>query len=240
MDPDKPGAPDEPDDPPVVYPPQPPVEELPDEDAPLAGLPELEPVYTPEDFRDVAPETAYFSEISRIMGLGLMGGTGDGLFAPDAPLTRAMAAAILYRMHGASGTGNVTDFTDIPDGSYFADAVAWAAGAGMVSGIDSAHFAPYRPITRQDLLVMLWRYAAALGLDTSVEGEALPERFTDLGLIDAWAEDAVTWAFKNGLIAGRSETKLDPRGRSSRAETCVILTRFLELEPPAGDDGSDE
>ncbi len=96
-----------------------------------------------------------------------MGGTGAGLFAPEAELTRAMFAQILFNACGAdANTGTQSTYTDVPEDAWYCEAVGWAGSAGLIQGYGDGAFGPEAPVTRQDLAVMLWRLAGYQGRDT--------------------------------------------------------------------------
>ena len=147
------------------------------------------------------------------------------VFDMDSNITRGAMAQILFNLsQGQKGMGNT--FADAQD-DWYTDAVAWAAGAGVVNGYSDTAFGPNDAITRQQLATMLYRYAGLLALDTAAEADL--STFVDGDMVDDWASDAVTWAVAKGLIQGKGANNLDPFASASRAETAVVLSRFLEL-----------
>ena len=155
---------------------------------------------------------------------GLMIGVGDGEFAPNLGMTRAMFAAVLYRLEDASAAGTCP-FEDVPADAWYRDAVVWAAQAGIVMG-DGSGFAPDAEITREQIAVMLRRYASYLGMD--VTGTADLSDYPDGGETSLWAKDAVGWAMKTGLMQGKKGGQLDPGGSATRAEVATLLQRLIE------------
>ena len=154
-----------------------------------------------------------------------MSGTSDTLFAPDQNLSRAMIAQILYSLEGSpASTGNV--FTDVKAGQWYAKAVNWAAENGLVSGYGEGLFGPNDNITREQLAVMLYRYAAFKQYDTSKANDL--KAFADASQVSSWALDAMKWANAEGLISGKDGARLDPAGDTTRAETATVLMRFCE------------
>ncbi len=156
---------------------------------------------------------------------GLMTGVGGGEFAPDLTMTRAMFAAVLFRLEDASAEG-ANAFADVAEDAWYRDAVVWAAGAGIVKGKGSG-FDPGGEITREEMAVMLCRYAAYLGMDTSASGDL--SAFSDGALTHGWAKDGMLLAVKNGLVNGKGAGILDPCGSASRAEVAAILQRMIGL-----------
>ena len=119
-------------------------------------------------------------------------------------------------------------FQDVAAGQWYTDAVAWAASEGIVNGVgDGSAFAPNDTITREQMAVMLYRYAQYKGYDVSQGGMAAQE-YSDYGQVASWAQQAMQWAVSAGLITGTSDTTLSPQGSASRAEIATILMRFCE------------
>ena len=177
-------------------------------------------------FPDVAPGSWYAGAVQYVCANGLMEGTGNGLFQPDAVTSRAMIVTILYRLAGAPQTGSAA-FPDVAPGSWYADAVAWASASGIVTGYGSGLFGPNDPITREQLAVMLCRFAQSQGVDTAQGGMAL-RAFADAGDVSAFAREAMGWAVSAGLLTGKDGGRLDPQGSATRAEAAAILMRYCQ------------
>lgn len=180
-----------------------------------------------EPFSDVKQGDWYYDAVHEVYKAGLMNGVGEKQFAPNAKLTRAMLAVILYRLDGGQKTAESPDFTDVATGSWYEDAVNWCAANGIAAGYGNSVFGTEDPITRQQLAAILHRYARYKGFDVSANSASLPG-FDDCSNIASWAIDAVTWAYSWGIMTGR-ESKLDPTGTASRAEIAVMLTRFMAV-----------
>lgn len=155
----------------------------------------------------------------------LFNGVAEGIFAPDAPMSRAMLATVLYRLEGAAANGG-SPFADVAEGTWYTDAVLWASAENIVSGTGDG-FAPDRDITRQELVTMLYRYAKSIGLDTG--SMAKLDDYTDGGGVADWAGDAMSWAVGNGLVSGRTSTTLAPSGTATRAEVAAVMQRLVAL-----------
>ncbi len=152
----------------------------------------------------------------------------NALFAPEREMTRSMLAAVLFRLDGERSGNVFAAFTDVADGQWYTQAVAWAAESGVVEGCGDGTFAPERNITREQLCVMLCRYAAGKGLDMTADG-SLTDGFADGADVSDWAARSVNWAIATGLVRGQDGNRLAPQATATRAEVAVILQRFVEL-----------
>ena len=180
---------------------------------------------TEGQFVDVAEDAWYGDAVAYVAEKGIMNGTGETTFGPDAKLTRAMMVQVLYNLEGRPEAGE-TAFADVADGQWYSDAVAWAAANGIVNGVSDTQFAPDANVTREQMAAILYRYAAYKGCDLSATNDL--SGYTDAGQIGAYALEAMQWANGAQLISGSSQTTLNPLGEASRAEVAAILMRFVE------------
>ena len=176
-------------------------------------------------FADVTPASWYHDAVQYVYENGMMNGTSDTLFSPDATVTRAMIVTILHRLENAPASA-ASGFTDVAAGMYYADAVDWAAANGIVNGVSETRFAPDDPIIREQLAAILYRYAQFKGY--AVTASADLSAYTDAAQISAYAAAAMQWANENGLITGNTGTTLNPKGHATRAEAATILMRFCQ------------
>lgn len=165
-------------------------------------------------------------DIVKAYNAGLVKGTTDTTFSPDATVTRAMFVTLLYRLEGEPAVSGETPFTDVADGAYYEDAVAWAYSTQVVKGTSETAFSPDDVITREQLVTMLYRYAEYTGHDTSSRDSLTA--FSDASDVSAWALDAVQWAVAEGIIQGYNGI-LSPAGNSTRAQATTILVRYAGL-----------
>lgn len=177
------------------------------------------------------PETSgwRYEAVAYVKEKGIMNGiSGTSRFAPDEPLTRAMFAAIIYRMEGSPAASYAAKFPDVPDGNYFSVPIVWANQAGMINGhSNTGLFGTFENITREDMVTIMYRYAKYKNLDLSGAGSL--GVFSDQDQISGYAREALAWAVGNGIINGRSGTGLvDPRGNASRVECAAIIQRFMK------------
>ena len=179
-----------------------------------------EAVYT-----DVAAETWYTESAEFCFNAGLMNGVGNGKFAPNETMTRAMLVQVLYNLSGSKCESH--GFTDVPEKAWYADAVNWAAANGIVMGVSETEFGPNRPVTREQTMTILQRYAGGF---TDVTGdETALDGFEDASRVSAYAVDPMRWAVSKGLIQGVTDTQLSPQGKTTRAQIATILMRFVKL-----------
>lgn len=162
--------------------------------------------------------------IETVAGKGWISGTPDGRFAPAEPVSRAMLTSILYRIEGEP-QAKAASFPDIPAGCYYEKAAGWAAENSIVNGYVNGTFSPDDSVTREQLAVILYRYAQFKGRDVSAKGSL--DGFTDAAQVHGFAQDAMQWAVAEKLITGVSDTTLAPRSTAARAEIAVILNRLL-------------
>jgi len=151
----------------------------------------------------------------------IMTGTTTTTFAPNAPLTRAQLATILWRMDGSPAVTYRPIFRDVAPDRWYSSAVIWAFDRGIVTGTGPGSFAPGDNITREQFATMLHRYAQP-HYWVSVQ-----MTFPDADQISRWAWDAVHWAVANNIIRG-TNGMLNARGTASRAEVATMLVRYMD------------
>lgn len=163
--------------------------------------------------------------ISYMSDLGFMKGTDENNFSPETKLSRGMFITVLYRIAGEPKADKQI-FSDVNNDDYFAPAVAWASENKLVSGVSENEFAPNLNISREELAVILYRYAQYMNLDITCKSEL--DKFQDGIEVSVWADDALSWAINCGLIKGRSETILAPKENTTRAEAAEVFVRYIE------------
>ena len=163
-------------------------------------------------FSDVADNAWYASAVNYAVDKGLMNGTGEGKFSPEADTTRGMIVTILARLDGKNTSGT----------PWYQAGQRWAMEYEISDGTNMTG-----AITREQLVTMLFRYAVKNGLEAVTLSENLTQ-FTDASDISAWAIYAMQWAVGQGLIQG-SNGQLRPQANASRAEVATILMRFCKV-----------
>ena len=180
----------------------------------------------PHPFTDVPSDSWYGSAVQYAYDHSLMNGTGSETFSPDSPTTRAMAVTLLYRTEG-SPTVSDHSFSDIPQDAYYENAVAWAQGSGIVTGVTADRFAPDLPITREQLVTILYRYALYKGLST--EYQSTLDTFDDATSVSPYAQKALDWALDVDLVRGTGKNLLSPQGTATRAQIALIISRMNKI-----------
>lgn len=183
-------------------------------------------------YQDISRDAWYFEAVSEATDRGLFQGTSETTFEPESTMNRAMLATVIYRMAGSPAGAAKAPFTDVAAADWFADAVAWAYENGVVKGMSATSFAPLQEITREQLAVMLLRYADLCGYDISARASL--KDFADAAKVSDYAADAMQWAVANGILNGTDGKRLDPAGSATRAQCAAMLVRFLDkFEAPA-------
>lgn len=177
-------------------------------------------------FVDVDTKQWYHPYVDYAVTHGLFGGTSDHTFEPEAAMTRAMLVTVLWRYEGQpKGYKNTFSDVNAKDGSWYIDAVAWAAVNGVVNGVGNGRFDPDGKVTREQMAAILFRYAQKKNIDTSKRGDL--SAFPDMNKISGYAKEAVLWTVGEGIING-SDGKLLPQGNATRAQVATILMRYIE------------
>lgn len=139
-----------------------------------------------------------------------------------------MVATIVHRIAGApDAAGTNMPFRDVPAGAYYEQPVLWAYHAGVVNGCGADTFCPTQAISRQDLTVILYRYACLAGVADAAQSENVLSGFADADAVSDYARAALAWAVENGILYGRNDHRIDPRGTATRAECAALLWRFV-------------
>ena len=177
------------------------------------------------NFTDVPRTEWYYEAVSYVATEGLMNGVSTTQFNPNGTASRAQIVTILWRLAGEPSalTGA---FTDVPAGEYYSTAVAWASRQGIVTGVGNNRFEPNSNITREQLAVILYRYAQDAGYSTTASGSITG--YYDYARVNGYARTALQWAVGTGLITGTSSTTLSPQDTATRAQVATILMRFCE------------
>ena len=177
-------------------------------------------------FSDVTESDWFYDAVTYAYENGLMDGVGAGLFAPNSETTRAQLVTILYRLSGQPAPSGDSGFSDVETGTWYTDAVAWAAQNGIVNGVSDTQFVPGDDITREQLAVILYRYATYQGYDVSQRADL--SGFVDAGTISTYAQEALSWANAQGLVLGFEDDSLRPQGTATRAQIAAVLMRFCQ------------
>lgn len=182
-------------------------------------------------YADVAEDEWYYDAVAYNYYAGTMTGLKPDRFAPAETLVRAQFAAVLHKMNGAVEVEYTDKFSDVKENDWFKDPVLWAAENAIVTGYtDSKEFGPNDVVTREQMATMMYRYAKNYKkYEVSEDGDY--SSFPDAKNVQEFAQDAMKWAVKEGIITGKTingELCLDPQGSANRAECATIIQRFME------------
>ena len=176
-------------------------------------------------FRDV-PEDAWFRDaVAWAVSEGVMNGVSETSFAPDASCTRAMVVTMLWRLEGEPEHGS-DPFDDVAAGSWYEQAVAWAAEQGVVKGFSETAFRPEDSVTREQLAAILYRYAGYKGTAVSPDANILD--YADALDVSDWAVEAMRWAVQEGIVQGVGGNRLAPGSGATRAQIAAMFLRFCQ------------
>lgn len=179
-----------------------------------------------DPFKDTANNAWWHDGIHYCVQQGLMNGVASDQFAPNGTTTRAMIVTILWRMEGSPATSYGMSFTDVPAGQWYTEAIRWAQSTGVVTGYDAKTFGPNDNVTREQLAAILYRYTAHKGGDVSKRSTLA--QFTDVNQISSWALENIQWANAVGMVNGRTDTTIVPKGNATRAEAASMIQRFCQ------------
>lgn len=186
---------------------------------------EEEPQPWNNPFVDVRAGAWYYDAVRYVHEHGLMAGTSAKTFDPNVITTRGMIVTILYRLAGSPDIENRNwgyPYADVDSTAYYGTAVYWARLCGIVAGYSRDLFGPNDPITREQFAVMLYRFAG----QPSAPDPTLT--FSDADQVSGYASDAMRWAVGAGIISGKGNGILDPKGDATRAQAAAMLMRFCQ------------
>ena len=175
-------------------------------------------------FGDVKASDWFAGAVKFVTSRGIFNGTDVG-FEPTAPMNRAMLVTVLQRIAGEQAKGENT-FGDVKADAWYADAVIWASENGIVNGTDKG-FEPDKPVTREQIATMLYRFMQHLGVDVSASKTL--DGFGDGASTSPWAREAMEWAAGVGLFQGDETGKLNPGSQATRAEVATLVERLIGL-----------
>lgn len=166
-------------------------------------------------------ETWYHQAVDYVLQNGLMNGYGHDKFGPDDPLSRAQLTQILFNQASRPVSDSPLPYGDVAEDAWYAQAIRWAASQSVVTGYGNGRFGPNDPVTREQLAVMLWRYS---GQPAAAQKEL---KFADRDKISDYAMEALQWAVEQGIVNGKNDGILDPKGKATRAQAAAMLMRFF-------------
>lgn len=175
---------------------------------------------------DVPIGSWYYEDVKYVTEHDIMTGYGNGYFGPNNMILRAEFAEILYRLSGNRGGSYNGNFVDVASNDWYAEAVGWGYANGIITGYgESGYFLPNAPITREELVTMLFRYAKKCGKDNGARRDL--NTYPDPYSVTEYAKESMSWAVANGIIQGKNGC-LDGSGLSNRAECATMITRYMK------------
>ena len=183
-------------------------------------------------FTDVPPESNWaHAGIDYCVANGIMGGMGDGTFAPTGTTTRAQIVQILYNLEGTPAVSGMTPFTDLT-ANWYKPAILWAYQNNVVAGTSPTTFDPDQPVTREQIAVILTQYMFHVLKMNRTWTPADLSAFPDGAQVSGWAKEAMQDAVALGLINGTKAPDglvyLDPQGSAARQQVATILMNFCQ------------
>jgi hypothetical protein len=191
--------------------------------------------YAATEFSDVPAGSWYHEAVQYAVDHGLFSGTGSSTFSPDQGMTRGMFVTVLGRKSAVDTAAyQGSSFADVDEDAYYAPYVEWAASYGIVSGVTADTFAPEKKITREQIAVMLYRYAQRTGNDDSVTEGAAYDRFIDSGRMSQYAIESLDWAVTHNVLNGMKRPGndyewMEPQKIATRAQVAQIFMNSAEL-----------
>lgn len=177
-------------------------------------------------YNDIAEGDEAYEAALYLKENGIMVGIGDKQFAPNLELSRAMAVTMLYRLAGEPEVDSQNPFTDVAEGAWYTDAVLWAAEKKIVDGYGDGRFGTNDSVTREQMAILLFRYAKAMGCDVSVGEDTNILSYDDAFDVSEWAVPAMQWSCGSGVMSGKTASTLNPKDELTRAEVAQIIMSF--------------
>lgn len=178
-------------------------------------------------FSDVKKKDWYFSSIEYVYRNGYVSGTTVTTFNPNTKVSRGNLVTILWRMAGSPKVNTSNKFSDVKSTDYYYDAVRWGISKGIINGYENGKFGPNNNATREQVATILMNYAKYRNKDISAKTTL--NKFKDSSGVSSYAKNALKWAVEKKVMNGKENgTKLDPKGKSSRAEIAAMITNYCK------------
>jgi hypothetical protein len=189
----------------------------------LSILPIQVMAVTAKPFQDVPQDAWYVPAVNYVVQNQLMNGTAYNLFSPNKQLTRAQMVQILYNKEGRPEVAS-DSFSDVNREDWYYSAVNWAADNKIVNGVGNGKFSPNSPITREQMVRILYTYAAYIAYDT--EDTADLSQYSDFEKVSEYAYRPMQWAVCEKIVSGVAADTLAPKNTATRAQAAQILMKF--------------
>lgn len=176
-------------------------------------------------FEDVHESAWYYQDVKYVSENNLMQGTSEGVFSPNAPVSRAMLCTVLWRFAGEP-IPTTSHFSDLEKGSWYYNAVNWMASKALIDGVGDWKFAPNNSITREQLAKILYNFSDYMKFNRT-NRSSIYQQFTDGEKVSDYGIVGMEWCLSNGFIKGVTEKTLEPQATTTRAQLAAILHRFI-------------
>lgn len=181
----------------------------------------------PLPFTDVPFGSSGYNAVGYVYESNLMQGKSAATFAPSDAITRGQLATVLWRLE-QEPVVNYILFRDVPQDTYYAEAIRWASSEKIVDGYTDGTFRPDAPLSRQQFITILWRYAKHRGMDVSVGEDTNILSYNDAFHISEYAIPAFQWACGAGVLCGHEWGDLHPAAVTPRVDAARMLTNLLK------------
>ena len=174
----------------------------------------------------------FYSSVSYVYQNGLFSGMDAATFGPNLSMDRSMLVTVLYRLAGSPAdqlASASASFSDVRDKDWFAPYVRWAASQGISAGTGDGLFSPGQPVTRQQVMVLLYNFGTRyMGLNLYQRADL--SGYADVSRVDGWGEEAMQWAVGAGILSSTTPGALvlEPQSSATRAQVAVLLEKFAE------------
>ena len=179
-------------------------------------------------FNNVSDDSYFYDVVQFALENDLMDGRTEANFAPDEPISRAIAVATLYRLAEEPDATFEQVFDDVSEDDWFGDAVVWAYQNAIIQRRDDAYFEPDEEITRAQFFMMLYRFAELMEHNVEIPA-SFDVDFSDIDFLSDWVAEELRWAIYKGLISDAEDEMLGTGVTVARAECAVILYRFTTM-----------
>lgn len=178
-----------------------------------------------KDFTDNPVTYWAHNDIDSVIALSLFKGTSGTTFGPDIVMSRCMLITVLYRLEGSPDvTGYENRFTDVDADGYYYNALLWGSHNNISNGYSDGRFAPDDPLTREQLVTFLHRYANYKGYNTDVYTDI--GGYSDAAEVSPFARESMCWAIGAGIVNGTGNNTLSPQDSALRAQVAAMFNRF--------------
>lgn len=178
-----------------------------------------------KDFTDNPVTYWAHNDIDSVIALRLFKGTSGTTFGPDIVMSRCMLITVLYRLEGSPNvTGYENRFTDVDADGYYYNALLWGSHNNISNGYSDGRFAPDDPLTREQLVTFLHRYANYKGYNTDVYTDI--GGYSDAAEVSPFARESMCWAIGAGIVNGTGNNTLSPQDSALRAQVAAMFNRF--------------